>query len=60
MGPPASFCEQLDKKRALQQLRLTSRMGEAVGVTFQLSKHDTPQGSVWLIDQLLVKTGAGR
>ena len=50
----------LDKKRALQQLRLTSRMGEAVGVTFQLSKHDTPQGSVWLIDQLLVKTGAGR
>ena len=46
----------MDKKRALQQLRLTSRNGDSVPVTFQLSKHDTSAGSVWLIDQLLVKT----
>lgn len=46
----------LDKKRALQRLKLTSSAGESVPVTFQLSKHETAQGSVWLIDQLLVKT----
>jgi len=50
----------LDKKRALQQLRLSSgASGESVPVIFQLSKHQTAQGSVWLIDQLLVKTTAG-
>jgi len=46
----------LDKKRALQRLKLTSSAGESVPVTFQLSIHATPQGNVWLIDQLLVKT----
>ena len=49
----------LDKNRALQQIRLTSRAGESVPVTFQLSKHANPDGSedpVWLIDQLLVKS----
>ena len=46
----------IDKKRALQQIRLTSANGDAVPVTFQLSIHETPQGNVWLIDQLLVKT----
>ena len=46
----------IDKKRALQQIRLTSNAGESVPVTFQLSKHDLEQGSVWLIDQLLVKS----
>jgi len=46
----------LDKNRALQQLRLATAQGESVAVTFQLSKHQTAQGSVWLIDQLLVKT----
>ena len=46
----------MDKKRALQQLRLTSAAGESVPITFQLSKHNTEQGSVWLIDQLLVKS----
>jgi len=46
----------LDKKRALQQLRLTSSEGEVVALTFQLSIHNTAQGDVWLIDQLLVKT----
>jgi len=45
-----------DKKRALQQLRLTSSTGESVPVTFQLSKHPTAEGEVWLIDQLLVKS----
>jgi hypothetical protein len=30
--------------------------GESVPVTFQLSKHNVLGGSVWLIDQLLVKT----
>ena len=34
----------LDKKRALQQLRLTSSTGESVPVTFQLSKHSSPDG----------------
>ena len=49
----------LDRKRALQQIRLTSRDGVSVPVTFQLSKHANPAGSdelVWLIDQLLVKS----
>lgn len=49
----------LDRKRALQQIRLTSRDGVSVPVTFQLSKHANPDGSdelVWLIDQLLVKS----
>lgn len=46
----------LDKNRALQRLRLTGRAGEAVEVTFQLSKHQTGYGEVWLIDQLLVKS----
>ena len=46
----------LDKRRALQQLRLTSQMGTSVPVTFQLSQHSTSQGRVWLIDQLLVKS----
>ena len=46
----------LDKKRALQQIRLTSAAGASVPVTFQLSRHVTDQGDVWLIDQLLVKT----
>ena len=41
---------------ARAQIRLTSATGESVPVTFQLSKHDTKQGSVWLIDQLLVKS----
>jgi len=46
-----------DKKRALQQLILTSSSGESVPVTFQLSKHPTADGEeVWLIDQLLVKS----
>jgi len=46
----------VDKTRALQQLRLTSSKGDTVPVTFQLSKHQTKQGTVWLIDQLLVKS----
>jgi hypothetical protein len=46
----------MDKNRALQQLRLTSNAGDSVSVTFQLSKYPTEQGSVWLIDQLLVKS----
>jgi len=46
----------LDKRRALQQLRLTSSTGESVPVTFQLSRHPTAEGEVWLIDQLLVKS----
>ena len=46
----------LDKKRALQRLRLTSSEGDKTEVTFQLSKHQTEQGLVWLIDQLLVKS----
>lgn len=46
----------VDKNRALQQLRLTPASGESVPITFQLSKHTTDQGSVWLIDQLLVKS----
>ena len=45
-----------DRKRALQQLKLTAADGEELPVTFQLSKHETPQGVVWLIDQLLVKS----
>lgn len=44
------------KTRALQQLKLTSAAGETVPVTFQLSKHPTPAGKVWKIDQLLVKS----
>lgn len=46
----------LDKNRALQQIRLINSSGESVPVTFQLSKHSTEQGTVWLIDQLLVKS----
>lgn len=46
----------MDKKRALQQLKLTSASGESVPITFQLSKHPAPEGEVWLIDQLLVKS----
>lgn len=46
----------VDKNRALQQLRLTPASGEPVPITFQLSKHSTEQGTVWLIDQLLVKS----
>ena len=46
----------LDGKRALQQIRLTSGAGASVPVTFQLSKYERAEGSVWLIDQLLVKT----
>jgi hypothetical protein len=47
----------LDKRRAMQRLRLTSSAGEAVQVTFQLSKQPDARGEeVWLIDQLLVKT----
>jgi len=46
----------LDRKRALQQIRLTSGTGDSVPVTFQLSKYERPEGEVWLIDQLLVKT----
>ena len=45
-----------DKKRALQRLRLTSSEGDKTELTFQLSKHQTAQGLVWLIDQLLVKS----
>ena len=44
------------KKRALQQIRLTSSAGESVPVTFQLSKHKQGNTEVWLVDQLLVKT----
>ena len=46
----------LDRKRALQQIRLKSATGESIPVTFQLSKYRRPEGEVWLIDQLLVKT----
>jgi len=46
----------VDRKRALQQIRLTSGAGDSVPVTFQLSKYQRPEGEVWLIDQLLVKT----
>jgi len=46
----------LDKKRALQQIRLTNQEGEVVPVTFQLRKHAQGNTEVWLIDQLLVKT----
>jgi hypothetical protein len=46
----------LDKNRALQQIRLINSSGESVPVTFQLSKHSTERGTVWLIDQLLVKS----
>ncbi|KAL1508636.1 hypothetical protein AB1Y20_004732 [Prymnesium parvum] len=46
----------LDKKRAVQQLRLTGRDGKSVPVTFQLSSYPTENGDVWLIDQLLVKS----
>jgi len=42
-----------DKKRAVQQLRLTARDGTSVPVTFQMSKDGE---DVWLIDQLLVKS----
>ena len=43
----------MDKKRALQKIKLVSRQGVSVDVTFQLSKHQTEQGECWLIDQLL-------
>lgn len=47
----------IDKKRALQQIRLINSAGDSVPVTFQLSKHTTDKGAVvWLIDQLLVKS----
>ena len=46
----------LDRKRALQQIRLKSATGESIPVTFQLSKYMRPEGEVWLSDQLLVKT----
>lgn len=42
----------LDKKRALQQIKLKNSEGIIVPVTIQMSK----TGELWLIDQLLVKT----
>jgi len=45
----------LDKRRARQQLRLKNAAGVWVPVAFQLAKHDMPVGSVWLIEQMMVK-----
>lgn len=50
-----------DKRRAVQQLRLTGRDGTSVPVTFQMSQYkvdeaDAASADVWLIDQLLVKS----
>ncbi|EOD05944.1 hypothetical protein EMIHUDRAFT_453564 [Emiliania huxleyi CCMP1516] len=45
----------IDKKKALQQCLLRGRSGEAVPVTFQFTKHETVDGQIWLIDQVLVK-----
>merc|ERR1719446_768428 len=45
----------MDKKRALQALRLKSPAGEWVPVTFQLSTHETVQGECWLIQSVLVQ-----
>ena len=49
----------LDNKRAFQPTKLKALDDTWVPVTFQLSKYDTAEGDVWLIDQFLVKT-AGR
>lgn len=50
----------LDNKRGLQRVKLTSRNGDSVPVTFQLSKCETAAGNVWLIDQFLVKSSGRR
>ena len=50
----------LDNKRGLQRVKLISRTGESVPVTFQLSKTETAAGNVWLIDQFLVKSSVRR
>ena len=48
----------IDKKRALQRIRLKSPSGEWVPITFQFGRHSDPSGGgdLWLIDQVLVKT----
>jgi len=50
----------LDNKRGLQRVKMSSPSGVSVPVTFQLSKYETPAGTVWLIDQFLVKSGDRR
>lgn len=51
-----------EKNHARQQLRLKNPSGAWVPVTFQLKLHATPEssGSVWLIDQVLVKSSTER
>ena len=50
----------LDNKRAFQPTKLKALDDTWVPVTFQLSKYDTAEGDVWLIDQFLVKTAERR
>mmetsp|Transcript_15242 Transcript_15242/g.30835 ORF Transcript_15242/g.30835 Transcript_15242/m.30835 type:complete len:280 (-) Transcript_15242:334-1173(-) len=50
----------LDNKRGLQRVKMKAPSGVSVPVTFQLSKYETEAGSVWLIDQFLVKSADRR
>jgi hypothetical protein len=50
----------LDNKRGLQRVKMKAPSGVSVPVTFQLSKCETEAGSVWLIDQFLVKSADRR
>jgi len=50
----------LDNKRGCQRVKMKSLNGAWVPVTFQLSKYETEAGSVWLIDQFLVKSADRR
>jgi hypothetical protein len=47
-------------KRAFQQLRLKSLNGAWVTVVFQLKQHEISSGTIWLIDQFLVKSAERR
>jgi hypothetical protein len=47
-------------KRAFQQIRLKSLNGAWVTVVFQLRQHEIAAGSIWLIDQFLVKSAERR
>lgn len=46
----------MDKRKAWQQIRLKSREGDWVPVSFQLTKYEKEAGEVWLIQQVMVKS----
>jgi hypothetical protein len=50
----------LNNNRGFQRVKMKSLNGAWVPVTFQLSKYETEAGSVWLIDQFLVKSADRR